>query len=74
MKARISWISPKGYGFARLSDGREAYVPANVLSQVNHHKEAEFNITLATGHASDRLVCQAMYPAFTDEFGENIDD
>lgn len=38
---KLSWVSPKGYGFVTLEEGGGAFVPAHVIQELNEKDSIE---------------------------------
>lgn len=57
-KARVSWISEKGYGFLKLSDGTYAYAGSSLLG--GHKVGAEFMVMVR--HHGERRIVEKVSP------------
>lgn len=60
MSGRVTWVSPKGYGFILLEDGREAYAPASLLAKIQYPKDGR-DVRVSVCAEQGRLICSDVY-------------
>jgi cold shock CspA family protein len=46
---KVMWVSPKGYGFVTLEDGRKAYAPAHVVSSLGLQEGQDVRVKVEQG-------------------------
>ena len=50
----VTFISPKGYGMAKLEDGRFTFLPANLLSK-KYRPSDKIEVEIVRGDVPDRF-------------------
>lgn len=56
--AIISFISPKGYGMAKLEDGRRAFLPVRIVC--GHKPYDKIEIELEPGESENRIRAKSI--------------
>jgi len=54
--AKLSWISPKGYGLALLDNGEKAFIPAHVVQEFKKEEQVEEQHPIEERHQEERFL------------------
>lgn len=56
MKAgKLTWVSPKGYGFVSLEDGGKAYAPAHLVTGLGLQEGQNVKVKVERGNLGDAV-------------------